>query len=155
MSNRIIWILIIFLFFIWGYGFYQYFFVYNTVKLKISSNVEDYKIELYTKNIGQTFRFECKEKECVFKDIAPLSYQLEVIKYGYISFKKDIDIKSRVDFNLDIVLEKKISLEKIDIEDTLLKKNNINTWTNLNTKTGSISPKEKIELLKNKNKNYE
>ena len=143
MSNRILWILILFLIFISGYFFYQYFFVYNLVKLKISSNVENYKVELYAKKVGQTFNFECKEKKCILEDISPFSYDLEIIKFDYLSFKKDIEIKEGEDFYLDIVLEKNTSLEKLEIKEI----------SGLEKKI-KISPKEKIEALRKKNKNY-
>lgn len=143
MSNRILWILILFIFFITGYIFYQYFYVINTVKLIISSNVDNYQVELYAKKIGQTFNYECNEKKCVLENISPYLYQLEIKKIDYISYKTDIEIIEKQDYNLEINLEKKVYLEKIELENELK-----------NISENEIPREEKIENIKNKNKYY-
>lgn len=139
MSNRILAILIIFLFISAISWFYFYFFVYYVWNLEINSNIDNYKVELYSKNLLKTFSFDCKDKKCSIKELAPINYDLKILKNWYKDFSKNISIEKNNTLNLDINLEKDIKLN-----------NNINKVFD----NKLITDKNKILNLKNSKLHY-
>jgi len=141
MSNRALWILII-LWFIWsGVLFYMYFFVYYIWAIDIKSNVNNYNINIYNKKLLKTSQYNCIKKECNILDISPFSYTLTITKSWYIDFNKDIEIWRNQVLKLDVILNKKVLLNEINIEKT---EKIVKNLTN----------QEKITFLRNKNKSY-
>ena len=95
MSNRVLWVLIL----IWVIGLAilvnMYFFVYYTSSLIITSNISEYNVYLEKISIWKFSDYDCKEKVCNIKDLAPLEYKLSVSKDGYKSIEKNIKVPAR------------------------------------------------------------
>lgn len=111
MSSRLISFIIIFLFILIIVFSYLYFFVYYTWNISINSNIDNYKVEMYSKTIKKTFSFDCKGENCNFWDLSPLNYDLKIFKDWYISFSKNIDIPKNDTLKLYVELKKEIKLE--------------------------------------------
>ncbi len=103
--------------FAWGIGFfyliYLYFFVYFTSTLTLISNVDDFKVQLYAKEVAGKFERSCKEKTCTLNDISPFIYVLTVTKEGYEAYSTTVDLKWAVKKEETIQLKKVISLQDI------------------------------------------
>lgn len=113
MANRII-SLIIFLWIIFGiwYAFF-YFFIENKWNLTLNSNVWDYKVEVYTDKLKTTFSSQCKNTKCELIDLAPFDYTLTIKKDWYKDFSTNIKVISKNTIELDVELEKQISIKKL------------------------------------------
>jgi|GEM_PF-1334401 len=80
MSNRILALLVLILFSVFAYFIYAYFFIYYNASIHISSNIENYKVNLYVTKIAKSFTYDCSQKECEIKDIAPFDYNMTLSK---------------------------------------------------------------------------
>lgn len=109
MSNRTLWILIIFWFIMAIYAYYEYFFVYNLVNIKIISNQDNYQVELYNKKVFSTTNYLCTNKECDINWLSPFKYDVKIIKNWFKEFTTNIDLN--IDKKLFIDLEKQSSIE--------------------------------------------
>lgn len=112
MSNRVWGIIIICVFMIVILSFYLYFFVYYTGGISVNSNLDNYKVNLYSKKLYKTFSFDCKNKICNLSDLSPLDYQLTIVKSWYIDYMQDITIVKNSVLKLKVDLKKDIKLEK-------------------------------------------
>jgi len=115
MSNRILWILIILWFILSGILFYMYFFVYYMWNITVKTNIQDYKISLYNKELVNTKEINCPNKICDIIKVSPFKYSITISKKWYITKKEDIQVWRNEDLKLDFVLDKKIALNEIKI----------------------------------------
>ena len=83
MSNKLLSLLLLIIISLLGYFFYVYFFVYYDGVIAVSSNTGSYQVKLYAPKIGKTFLYECPLKKCKINEIAPLDYNLTILKEGY------------------------------------------------------------------------
>lgn len=114
MLNKLLSVLIIVLLFSGIYFFYYYFFVLNKWNLTLNSNVWDYEVSLYNKDLKTTFNSSCKNEKCELIDIAPFSYTLNISKDWYKSVTSEIKIQKKSTLNLSIYLEKDLKIEKVE-----------------------------------------
>lgn len=136
MSNRVLWILIIFWFISLGVLFYLYFFVYYIWNITIKSNIEDYNISLYNKKLLKTEKINCKEKECKLSDISPFEYSLTVSKKWYLDEVLEVSVWKNETISLEVILEKEIYLNEVEINKS------------------DFTKDEKISYLREKTKSY-
>lgn len=113
MYNKILSLLILLAIFWWIYYFFYYFFVLNKWNLTINSNVDNYKVTMYSKKLKTSFSSECKSKKCELIDLAPFDYELTLEKEWYKPYKKNLKVQSKSTIDLDITLEKQISIKKV------------------------------------------
>jgi hypothetical protein len=145
MRNRILWfILLIWIFGFW-YLFYLVFFVKYTWTLEITSNIDNFNVELYAKSIYNTSDYNCKEKKCTLKEISPFDYTITLSSPTYKEIKQELSLKW-----------KKINSIKVDfIKDTKLtesiEKKEIITDSTLSTKELAEKKIEEIKLKKESN----
>lgn len=113
MVNRLISLAILICIF-WGiYGFYYYFFVINKWELTLISNVENYKVVLYNKNLMVPFSTECESKKCELIDIAPFEYEMTITKEGYKDIQKNIRVLARQKSEEAFILQKQLYVEPV------------------------------------------
>lgn len=115
MSNRLIWILVIFWFILAFFAFYFYAFVSYNGTLSITSNVDSYKVSLYSKNLKNVVEINCPEKFCEIPKVSPFSYTITFSKPWYNDIVEDLTFARKEAKNLEINLEKKVLLEKKEI----------------------------------------
>jgi hypothetical protein len=138
MSNRILWILILIWFTGFWYLFYLIFFVQYTWTLEITSNIDNYSVELYAKKVYQTFNYDCKEKKCVIADLSPFNYDVTITSPSYKEIKQELILKW-----------KKTNYIKTDfVKDTKLTEIANVKETNKNTEITKESTLEKIATIK-------
>jgi hypothetical protein len=116
MSNRILALLVLILFSVFAYFIYAYFFIYYNASIHISSNIENYKVNLYVKKIAKSFTYDCPQKECDIKDIAPFDYNMTLSKTWYQDDFRVIAIKKSSKNNLTVDFKKIVLLKNIEAE---------------------------------------
>jgi len=137
MSNRLLWILVI-LWFIWlGILFYMYFYVYYMWNITVKTNLKNYKITVYNKKLIQTNNYNCIKKICILSNISPFDYSLSITKSWYIDKNININVSRNQQIDLNIILNKKVFLNEVQIDREYKLKN-----------------KEKINLLQNRYNSY-
>ncbi len=137
MSNRILWLFILTVMFGLWYWFYLIFFVKYTWILEITSNIDNYSVELYAKKVYQTFNFECKEKVCTIPDLSPFDYEITVTSPSYKNINHELSLKWKKTNHLNAVFEKDTKLTEIEIKKIVS-----------DIKTTKDLAQEKIELIK-------
>lgn len=148
MSNRLIWLLIILAFVTIISWFFIYFFVIYKSTLTIVTNIKEYNIDLKAKgSYVKDISLKCEDYSCVINPIAPAIYDLKITKEGYLSFEDEIEIKKDSNEKIEIDLEKEISLEDVSTKINIVE-NIENRWLD------ELTNQERIEILRNKNKNY-
>ncbi len=135
LSNRTLWFLLLLVIIFSGYLFYLYIFVFSLYNVWISSNIWEYKVSLFAKDISKTINFNCKQTKCSLNKIPALNYEMLITKIWYNNIEINFNPKNKQKF--DIYLEKKVILKKLD---KIAIKN--------------LSRNEKIDLIKKKNNNY-
>lgn len=93
MSNKILSLLVLIWIFGFWYLFYLIFFVKYTGTLEITSNIDNYNVELYAKKVYTTSTFNCKEKVCTLKEISPFDYTITLSSPAYKEIKQDLSLK--------------------------------------------------------------
>ncbi len=116
MSNKILALLVLILFSVFIYFIYAYFFIYYNASIHISSNVENYKVKLYVTKIAKSFTYDCPQKECEIKDIAPFDYNMTLSKEGYEDDFRVIQIKKSSKNDIKLDLKKIVLLKTIEAE---------------------------------------
>ena len=138
MSNRILWILILLWFAGFWYLFYLIFFVQYTWTLEITSNIDNYNVELYATKVYQTFNYECSEKKCTITDLSPFTYDVTITSPSYKKIKQELSLKWKT-----------TNYIKADfIKDTKLTEINEVKETNINTEITKETTEEKIANIK-------
>lgn len=138
MSNRILWILILIWFAGFWYLFYLIFFVQYTWTLEITSNIDNYSVELYATKVYQTFNYECKEKKCTITDLSPFTYDVTITSPSYKEIKQELSLKWKTTNYIKANFEK----------DTKLTEINEVKETNINTEITKETTEEKIANIK-------
>jgi len=128
MNNKILSLLILVAIFWWIYFLFYYFFVLNKWNLTINSNVDNYKVIMYSENLRTSFSSYCKNKKCELIDLAPFDYELTLEKEWYKTYKEKLKIQSKSTLYLDIILEKQISIKKIEISKEWKKENQLDKF---------------------------
>jgi len=147
MKNKIIsfFIFAIILWVLWFW--FVYYFVFNKANITIISNTFPYEVNLTNKKLNITFKTICEQKECKLIEIAPLEYEINIIKEHYKTYKKDIKISPKQKFELKINLEKEFYIEKIE-NNNIIKKDDKKEEVIDEEKTKLIQ--DKINAIKNK-----
>ncbi len=140
MSNRVLGLLIILWFILLWVLFFLYFFVYYTGQIVINTNVENYKVELYNKKLLKTDVINCENNKCILGEISPFEYSIKISKTDYIDYLEEFEIWRNEILEIDVELEKKISLEKIS-------EVQIEEWSEINRE-------EKMNFLREKSNVY-
>ncbi len=120
------------------YLFYFIFFVQYTWTLEITSNIDNYSVELYAKKVYKTFNYDCKEKKCIIKDISPFNYDITLTSPSYKEIKQELSLKWK---NTNYI--------KADfVKDTKLTELNEVKETNKDIEITKDKAKEKIAYIK-------
>lgn len=130
MSNRILWILIIFWCIMAWVAFYMYAFLHYTWSIQFRSNRENYSIKLFHLQTMQTFEKNCEKKECVLPNIPPFTYSLSIRKKWYKSIDSTLIIDAKESKSVPISLQKDTQLE---IQNTIQIKKNTTPSVHENT----------------------
>ena len=94
---------------------YLYFFVYYTATLTIDANIWGYQVELFSKSTAQKRYEDCPESQCTITDVSPFEYNVTISKEGYENEFMSMKVSPRRNESIFIELEKKVSIEPIDI----------------------------------------
>jgi len=113
MSNRMLAVLILVIFFSCIVWLYLYFFVFYTWSLTIKTNTNWYSVSLYSNNIKKALKYSCEKNICTFNDIPPLTYSLDVSKEWYKNFRETITVHRRENKSLNLFLEKEVVFKKV------------------------------------------
>ena len=117
MSNRVLWVLLlvwIILFLVW---LYFVFFVEFTWTLQITSNIESYHVNLFSKKLFKNFEYECDKKVCTIENLSPFDYTITLSAPTYKDIVNDLKIywkqvnKMNLDFQKDTKLVEMNSIE--------------------------------------------
>ena len=161
MSNRLMWLLIVLAFILAGIGFYMYSFVTYTWKVIITTNVENYTVELQNKKTVKEIKKNCIKNKCVIEEVPPFNFMMLITKEWYRDYEETITVKRSEIKSVVIAMQKDTKLvwltsiwEKIQ-EST-------GTWTQsellkretIDKKNIILSKKEKLKRLQNKKKYY-
>ena len=109
LSNRVLWILILFWFILFFYWFYKYFFQLNLTSIEITSNVSNFSWSLVNNKFSKDFF--CKDKKCTLTEIPPFEYDIIITKDYYKDYKTTINLS--ILNKIDILLEKDILIKDI------------------------------------------
>ena len=109
LSNRVLWILILFWFILFFYWFYKYFFQLNLTSIEITSNVSNFSWSLVNNKFSKDFF--CKDKKCTLTEIPPFEYDIIITKDYYKDYKTTINLS--ILNKIDIFLEKDILIKDI------------------------------------------
>lgn len=113
LSNKIRAILMLIVAWVIVFMLYYWFFILNKWDLTIESNMWNYEVSLYAKNLRTSFNTTCQYSICEMIDIAPFEYTLTISKDWYKDIVRDIKIKARWAIAIDVELEKDLKIEKI------------------------------------------
>lgn len=108
MWNRIISFFILVGIIAGAVGFYYYFFVIHKGSLVLESNIGEYRVELYNRELKTTFRTDCESARCEIIDLAPFDYEMTLIKEGYESIFSEISIERKSSQTFSANFEKSI-----------------------------------------------
>lgn len=147
MKNKIISLFILIFIFWWLWFLYFYYFVLNNASITIFSNTLPYEVNLTNTKLDVTFKTICEKNPCELIDIAPLEYEIDIIKEHYKSYKEVIRIKPKQKLELKIDLEKQFYIEKIDKTNTIQK--NEKQQEEIDIEKSKLI-QEKINAIKNK-----
>jgi len=126
------------------YWFYLVFFVQYIWTLEITSNIDNYSVELYAKKVYQTFNYECKKKKCVIQDISPFNYDITLTSPSYKEIKQELSLKWKTTNYINANFEKDTKLTKIsEVKET-----------NKDTEITKKTTEEKIANIKLKKETY-
>ena len=131
--------LFILLWVIWAFVlFYIYFFLYYTATLVVDTNIESYKVSLFSKKTAQSFEYSCWEKRCTLLDIPPFEYNMTLSSTGYKDEVQTFTLKARKTQEVFLTMEKQVRFEKVE-----------------EVKTGTgLTAQEKIEALRKQKSSY-
>lgn len=118
MSNRLISLIALIIIFGWMYGAYYYFFILNKWNMTITTNIDNYTVQLYNSKLKTTFSTKCLEPVCELIDLAPFQYEMTLSKEGYKDYVKKIAIISWEKIEVKAVLEKQLFMEKVETSQT-------------------------------------
>ncbi len=156
MSNRLMWLLLLLVIIFAGVWFYMYSFVTYTWTVVINTNVEDYNVELQNIKTLNPITTDCSGEKCEIEEVPPFEYKMIISKQWYKKYEETISVSRSEIKSVVFALEKDTKLSVI--EPLLVKENNMQTWTilqtGLNTKEILLSKEEKLERLKNKKLYY-
>lgn len=111
MSNRLLWLLIIFWFILLWLLWYIFFFLKNNSDLEIVSNEKGYSVELSSSTLKQKFIFECPDFSCSIQDIPSISYDLVIKKWEFEDYREEITIPRNEKITKKITLKKIVFLK--------------------------------------------
>jgi len=117
LSNRVLWLLLLFSIIGAFYIFYQVFFKIKLTSLEINSNIWAFSWTI--ENIKFSKNFYCKEKKCSIKEIPPFDYKIVINKKNYKRSVYNLDLSKKN--KLDIFLEKEITVNPVSKEDISLR----------------------------------
>ncbi len=92
---------------------YLFFFVYYTGSLTINSNVDNYRVELYSPGTAQKWIHECPDMICEIYDVSPFDYNVSIIKADYKTKTLSYKVRPRGKENLVVQLEKQVQLDAV------------------------------------------
>jgi hypothetical protein len=92
----------------------MYFFLYYTATLVIDTNINSYKVSLFSKKTAQTFDYNCTEKRCTLQDIPPFQYNMTLTSTGYKDEVQTFTLKARNTQEVLVTMEKQVQLEKVE-----------------------------------------
>lgn len=102
-SNRVLAFIILFLIIWISYWIYVIFFVEYIWELEINSNLKDYKVTLYAKNIFTKYNYDCEDKICIINKLSPFDYEATFSKENYKTITENIKIvwkkKNKISIN--------------------------------------------------------
>lgn len=96
---------------------YLYFFVYYTATIVIQTNVEDYRVELFSKSTAQNWEYDCPESECLISDVSPFEYNIFIRKEEYKDevINTKISPRKKQSFVVELTKETKLSLVESEL----------------------------------------
>lgn len=92
---------------------YLFFFVYYTGTLTINSNVENYRVELYSPGTAQKWIHECPNLICEIYDVSPFDYNVSIIKAEYETKIISYKVRPRGEETIVVQLEKQVKLDPV------------------------------------------
>lgn len=115
---------------------YLFFFVYYTWSLTINSNVDNYRVELYSPGTTQKWIHECSDFVCEIYDVSPFDYNVSIIKADYKTKVFSYKVRPRGQENVVVQLEKQVQLDTV-------------IWENI-----AETAQEKIQRIRDENLYY-
>lgn len=113
MSNKLLAWIILVCFFWLLFGAYFYFFIFYSASLIFQWNTSGYTISLVATKVAQNQDFFCEETTCIYKDIPPLEYQIQISKEGFETYIITQDFSWNKTYTIPFELEKETILSQL------------------------------------------
>jgi len=120
MSNRIVALLSLVIFFWSIVGAYYYFFILNKWELNIYANVGEYSLEMYNHTLKTTTQTFCENSTCELIELPPFTYTVTVKKDGYKDVTQYVTILARDLVEMTVTFEKQLQVQAVAVEEPLV-----------------------------------
>lgn len=91
---------------------YLYFFVYYTSIIELSTNTDNYQVELFSQKTAKKWVYSCNENPCILSGVAPLSYMIHISATWFQkeSFSEVVPARSRIQIQKELEKQARLRL---------------------------------------------